>query len=408
VKPKIHFHSDCAFFGGSENMLAVFFNSRKIHDKFEISFSYGYSRAYEDGFNERVKTAVRKYPLKNTYPHWNAGGPGIVRYPAAAAKKLAQYIYFMKNICGIYRIIKREKPDIVHINNGGYPAAYSCSAVVFAAKLAGRDKIVYVVNNVAVPRNTIDRKIDFWIDRFVSRNTARFVTGSNYAGERLKSVLEFKDEQYTRIPNTVLARSRDESQEETRRRLGAGKNDILIGNVALYEERKGQRYLIEAFRELTGEPGAAPGLRLVLEGKGETKGELEEQVKSSGLDSRVTFVEEKNIYNLYNCLDLLVLSSITYEDFPSVILEAMSLGKPVIGTNIAGIPEQIEDGGNGYIVAPRNAGQLKDAMKKIVGDKDLRGKMGRRSQEIFNANFKEAIIIDRYINLWETLLKTRR
>jgi glycosyltransferase involved in cell wall biosynthesis len=385
-------------------MLAVFFNNAKIQKKFELSFSYGYSPAYEEGLNERVKTDVRKYPLKNTSLRRKALGPGILRYFSGAFIKLLQYVYFTKNIMEIYRVIKRVNPDIVHINSSGYPAAYSCSAAVFAAKLAGKNKIVYVVNNVAVPRTSIDRKPDFWIDGFVSRNTTRFVTGSNYAGERLKSVLEFNDNQYVRIPNTIVSRKNDESREDTRKRLGIGSNDILIGNVALYEERKGQRYLIEAFNELTKEPGMEPNVKLILEGKGSMKRKLIELVESYGLKNKVSLREERNIYNLYNCLDLFVLPSIGYEDFPNVILEVMSLGIPVIGTNIAGIPEQIENGGNGYIVEPRDIRQLKDALKKITSDKDLRGKMGRRSREIFEANFKEDMVVDKYINLYEFLL----
>ncbi len=404
MKHKIHFHSDCPFFGGCENMLSVLFNNGKIRDKFELSFSYGYSKEYEDGLNNRVKTYIKKYPLNNTSPRWNVYGPKILRYFLGAIGKLLEYVYFINNIFKIYKVIKKENPDIIHINNGGYPGAYSCSAAVFAAKLAGKDKIIYMVNNIAFPRSSITRKLDFWIDRFVSKSVSRFVTGSNYAGEKLRSVLKFDNAQYIRIPNTIFLRSNDESQEETRKRLGIGSNDILIGNVALYEERKGQKYLIEAFNELSKELGEVLNIRLVLEGRGPMKCELMELVESYSLNSKVLLIEEKNIYNLYNCLDLFVLSSITYEDFPSVILEVMSLGKPVIGTNLAGIPEQIENSRNGYIVEPQDVGQLKEAMKRIVSDKDLREQMGRKSREIFDVNFKEDMIIDKYINLYESLL----
>lgn len=406
MKPKIHFHSDCPFFAGCENMLSVLFNNEKIRDKFELSFSYGYSKEYEEGLNNRVKTYIKKYPI-NTHLHWNRCESKGLRFLLGIFDRLLGYIFFISNILKIYQIIKGEDPDIVHINNGGYPGAYSCSAAVFAAKLAGKDKIIYVVNNVAVPRSSITRKPDFWIDRFVSKNVSKFITGSNYAGEKLRSVLKFNNDQYVRIPNTIASRSSDESKEETRKRLGIGSNDILIGNVALYEERKGQKYLIKAFNELSKELGEALNIRLILEGRGPMKGELMELVKSYGLNSKVLFIEEKNIYNLYNCLDLLVLPSIAYEDFPSVILEVMSLGKPVVGTNIAGIPEQIENSRNGYIVEPEDVGQLKGAMKRIVTDEDLREQMGRKSREIFDANFKESMIIDKYINLYNSLLGVR-
>ena len=388
-------------------MLSVLFNNRKIRNNFELSFSYGYSKEYEEGLNNRVKAYIKKYPL-NTSPRWNVYGSKILRYFLSIVGRFLEYIYFVSNTFKIYKIIKEENPDIVHINNGGYPGAYSCSAAVFAAKLAGKDKIIYVVNNIAVPCSSVSRKLDFLIDRFVSVNVSRFITASNCAGERLRYVLKFNNAQYVRIPNTIVLRSNDESKEETRRRLGVGINDILIGNVAVYEERKGQKYLIKAFNELSKELGEALNMKLILEGRGPMKCELMELVESYDLNSKVLFVEEENIYNLYCCLDLFVLPSIAYEDFPMVILEVMSLGKPVIGTNVGGIPEQIDNGHNGYIVEPKNVGQLKDVIKRIVRDKDLREQMGRKSREIFEANFKEDMIIDKYIDLYESLSKVRR
>ena len=385
-------------------MLSVIFNNKKIRNNFELSFSYGYSKEYEEGLNNRVKAYIKKYPL-NTSPHWNVYGSKILRYFLSIVGKFLEYIYFISNIFKLSKIIKEENPDIVHINNGGYPGAYSCSAAVFAAKLAGKDKIIYVVNNVAVPYSSVSRKLDFLIDRFVSVNVSRFITASNYAGEKLRSVLKFKSTQYCRIHNTIVLRSNDESKEETRKRLGVGINDILIGNVAICEERKGQRYLIKAFRKLCKELGQALNIKLILEGRGPTKCELMKLVENYNLNSKVLFVEEENIYNLYRCLDLFVLPSIAYEDFPTVILEVMSLSKPVIGTNVGGITEQIDNGRNGYIVEPKNVGQLKDVIKRIIRDKDLREQMGRKSREIFEANFKEDMIVDKYINLYESLLK---
>jgi glycosyltransferase involved in cell wall biosynthesis len=389
-------------------MLTVFFNNRKIRDSFDLSFSYGYNPAYEAGLKEKIKIETKTYPLHNTSVSWNASGPGILRYITGIFIKMVQYLYFFKNILSVYHVIKKVNPDIVHINNGGYPGAYSCSAAVFAAKMAGKDKIIYIVNNIAIPRSNWFRKPDFWIDGYVARNTSGFVTGSSYAGESLKSVLKLRDDQHVRIPNTIMARSNDESREETRKRLGLKNDDIVIGNVALFEERKGQRYLIEAFYELTNDMGTVHNLKLVFEGRGTTKHELTELAATYGLNDKVLFVEEKNIYNLYNCLDIFVLPSITYEDFPNVIIEIMSLGKPVIGSRVGGIPEQIEDGRNGFIVTPGNVEQLKDALKRIVSDKNLIEKMGSESRRIYESNYQEDIVMDRYINLYETVLKSQR
>ncbi|MFC1977611.1 glycosyltransferase family 4 protein [Chloroflexota bacterium] len=412
MKYKIHFHSDSWFFSGSQNMLAVLANHKRIRNNFMLSFSYGYSKDYEKGLDKQIRTSIKRYPI-NTHHTNHISMPDnnhkirLFRLLLRGLMALSERVFFFSNIYKIYRIIKKANPDIIHINNSGYPGAYSCSAAVAAAKLAGKDKIVYTVNNIAVPRSSVIRRLDFLLDRFVSKRVTKFVTGSSYAGKRLQSVLGFHDDRHIRIPNTILSRNNDETEEETRKRLSVGNDDILICNVALFEERKGQQYLIEAFNQLCKELGGTLKVKLILEGKGPTKVKLTELVQSNNLNSRVLFIEEENIYNLYNCLDLFVLPSIMYEDFPNVILEVMSLGKPVIGTKIAGIPEQIEDGSNGYVVEPGDILQLKDAMKRIVTDKHLRKQMGRRSREIFDGNFKEDIIIDKYINLYESLLNVK-
>src|SRR5215471_5972290 len=60
---KIHFHSDCAFFAGCENMLANLCSSPAAHTQFNISFSYRNSELYRDGMRERIKVDFVIYPM---------------------------------------------------------------------------------------------------------------------------------------------------------------------------------------------------------------------------------------------------------------------------------------------------------------------------------------------------------
>jgi glycosyltransferase involved in cell wall biosynthesis len=64
------------------------------------------------------------------------------------------------------------------------------------------------------------------------------------------------------------------------------------------------------------------------------------------------------------------------EGFPRTHLEAMSLGLPVVGTNIAGVAEQVVHGTTGLVVPPGNAEALADALARLVADADLRARMG--------------------------------
>ena len=60
---KIHYHSECSFFAGCENMLAVLFNSDELEAAYNISFSFVYSAEYASGYARRVHSAVPLYPL---------------------------------------------------------------------------------------------------------------------------------------------------------------------------------------------------------------------------------------------------------------------------------------------------------------------------------------------------------
>jgi glycosyltransferase involved in cell wall biosynthesis len=403
MKPKIHFHTDCDFFAGCENMLSVLLNDKGFRDRYDVSLSYGYSREYEEGLKKRVNIDFRTYPLK-TILRYRADEPRARTILKKIMNNLFRYPLFAYNAYRIGRVVKKESPDIVHINNGSYPAAYSCSSAVYASRISGVESIVYVVNNIPHQGFSVRRKLEFWMDAYVSKNVSMFVTGSAYAGKKLEETLGFRNEQYMTIPNTIAARKEDETPGETRKRRGISPEDIIIANVGIMEERKGQGYLIEAYWMLLKEIGKEFRTVLVLEGKGPMRESLKKQAHDLGIEDKVRFIEEKNIYNLYNCLDVFVLPSIGKEDFPNVILEVMSLGKPVIGTRIAGIPEQVSDNVNGLIVAPKDAVSLKEALKKLVSDSRLREDMGLESRKTFNERFRRDIIVGKYINLYDSLL----
>jgi glycosyltransferase involved in cell wall biosynthesis len=79
----------------------------------------------------------------------------------------------------------------------------------------------------------------------------------------------------------------------------------------------------------------------------------------------------------------------------------MSLGKPIIGTNLAGIPEEIENNVNGFIVEVNKEEELSDAMLKFIKDRNLIKKMGQKSKEIFEQKFEYNKTIQKIICLYK-------
>ena len=82
----------------------------------------------------------------------------------------------------LYKRFNKLNIDILHVNNGGYPAAFTAYSAVIAARLSGVNKIIYVVNNIAQNYTNPLRWLDKIIDIYIKNKVSFFVTGSINAG----------------------------------------------------------------------------------------------------------------------------------------------------------------------------------------------------------------------------------
>lgn len=156
--------------------------------------------------------------------------------------------------------------------------------------------------------------------------------------------------------------------------------------VASYEEVKGHRYLVEACR-LLRERGVDFALELV--GDGPLRDRTEERIRDHGLDDRVEVagpLPRPEVVRRMRAADAAVLASVRTprgkrEGIPVVLMEAMASGLPVVASDLSGIPELVEDGRTGFLVPPREPGALADALERLAGDAELRGRLGRAGRE---------------------------
>ncbi len=137
--------------------------------------------------------------------------------------------------------------------------------------------------------------------------------------------------------------------------------------------------------------------------------ELVSFVNAHALNDYIKFVgEEKNIADFMQLLDVMILPSVAYEDFPNVVLEAMAFGKPVIATSLAGVPEQVVDGETGFLIAPSNVEELALAITKIYNNAALRLKMGHAAVCKFKEKFTAEIAVKNYIDLYQSKSEERK
>ena len=310
----------------------------------------------------------------------------------------------------LFRLFKKISPDILHINNGGYPGALSARAAAIAAKLAGVPNVLMVVNNMAVGYRLFSRRIEYPLDILIGKSVDLFVTGSAAAAARLSFVLNIPSGGVLAIHNGIDVRKSSASVVDTRQRLGLEKFEgVVLGIVAVMELRKGHQILLEAIAKLSVENKICnQGVTILIEGDGHLRRELINFVYNYKLGGLVKFVGvEKNIVDFMSILDVLILPSVQDEDFPNVILEAMALGKPVIASRLAGIPEQLVDGVTGVLVEPRNVDELGEAIVSLVNKPSLRNEMGHAASARFHDHFTSEIAINNYVNLYSQLSGTR-
>jgi glycosyltransferase involved in cell wall biosynthesis len=122
------------------------------------------------------------------------------------------------------------------------------------------------------------------------------------------------------------------------------------------EKLKGLQTLVSAFSDLNYE--------LIIVGEGGYQEEMEKQIKNIENINYLGFKEGSDLLNIISRSRAVIVPSEWYENCPMNILEAKSMGRPVIGANIGGIPELIQDDIDGYIFEPANVNQLKSAVIK--------------------------------------------
>ena len=198
--------------------------------------------------------------------------------------------------------------------------------------------------------------------------------------------------------------------------LTENKNDPLqILFVGRLERRKGIDVLLKAFEKVWNENRH---VELYIAGndkipyeKGKTIREIfTEKHANSELLNHVYFlgeVSDEQLQELYSKCDIFVAPS-RYESFGLVYLEAMNYAKPVIGTNIGGIPEIIQDQVNGLLIPPDDVSELVQAIITLVKNEDLRISMGRKGREILTHSFTNHIMIERTIDVYNKLLHYQR
>jgi glycosyltransferase involved in cell wall biosynthesis len=145
--------------------------------------------------------------------------------------------------------------------------------------------------------------------------------------------------------------------------------------------------------------------RLLIAGEGPGRKQIEQSIRSSGLENRVEILGHvSDPSTLYRRADAVVISSKS-EGSPNVLLEAMAAGVPVVATRVGGIPEIVSDGQSALLVPPADPLALADAIERVLAEPELARRLAMQASRLVRERFSPAVRMQTLMDIYLQLLQ---
>jgi glycosyltransferase involved in cell wall biosynthesis len=335
---------------------------------------------------------------------------GYVIHPIQIDRRIAP----SANLASIYELtalMRQNQYDLVHVHT---PIAAVLGRI--AAKLAGVKRIVYTAHGFPFHDRSSKSQYRFYftVEKFSALLTDLILSQSNEDVMTAQKSGLCPPEKVRYLGNGVdidrfnRDRLRSAEQAQLRESLAIPNTaNLIVGTIGRLTRKKGSRYLIEAAAKLLTQ---FPNLHiLVIGGQLGTDPEpfqleLVERIQKLGLEKQVTLTGyREDTPELLGLLDIFTLPTFTHEGLPRSILEAMSMGLPVVATDIRGCREAIVHEETGLIIPPQNSEKLAEALSKLLSNHDLRQAYGKAGRKRVEAEYDERIVFERLQTAYQDL-----
>jgi len=408
---KIHYHSDISYFAGCERPLALLLSSDLLRHQASVSFSFGSYDEYQRDLRKFVKEGIREVPVRWRFvkagaraTSWSPGNdepPSAVGWLRGVVRLFRQHLHFAEAFLRMMRLLRRIRPDVLHLNNGGYPGATSVRAAAVAGYCLRIPNVVMVVNNMCVPRVGLERRSQVLQDFLVRRSVSFFITASEEASGALRTCLRLEPDKVVVIPNAVPNVASEQLSVVAKRDSDAQHEGFVISCIAMYEPRKGQSVLLKALARLRDQ-GQLPGdLSVYLVGEGPERAYLQATIEQFKLDSVVHLLGYRPDYRvLLGSTDVLVVPSVDFEDSPLISLEAMQIGVPVVASKFGGLLEQFKDEKAGLLFEPGDADALASVLHRVFEEPNLLKNLSHNGPKVFRERYGLDSFLQAYANVY--------
>ncbi len=318
--------------------------------------------------------------------------------------------YSIRNLYGVQTLrqrvrfaqyLRRERIDVVHSYN-----FYSNAFAIPAARLARVPVVIASIRDNGECWTPWQRRIE----RLVCRMAHGVVVNAEVIKRRLAA--EGYDARRITVihngtqPPAVVPASRTAALREELELPAAAP---VVGMLARLDPIKGIEHFLEAAAQVSAR---RPDVRFLIVGDNRVNVAYREQLtrlaRDLGLEKVVRFTGFRNdVAEVLSLLSVSVLASLS-EGLSNTLLESMAAGIPVVATAVGGNPEAVEQGITGFLVPPKNAAALAEAMCRILNNRDLAAAMGRAGRLRVSEQFSTRAMVSESERLYAQLLAQAR
>lgn len=217
---------------------------------------------------------------------------------------------------------------------------------------------------------------------------------SGAVGENLKHYFEVNEDKIRVVYNAVdmdriIAEYAATNPADVRKTLNLPAGTFVIGSVARLVRDKGHEYLIKAIPKIFDTIiKEFPNIRVLIIGDGPYRRQLEKLTKRLNLGHYITFLgNRRDVIRLLSVVDVFILPAVWREGFGLSMIEAMTVKKPIVVTNICALNTIITPGVNGLMVQPKDSESLAAAICDLLRSAELRRKIGEGGYQFVHDNF---------------------
>lgn len=299
----------------------------------------------------------------------------------------------------LHRLLKEHKTDILH-------------SFLFHANMLGR--IVGRLAGVPVILSSertmrMEGKHRLLLNRLTASLADKILTVSEAVREFAVAKIGITPDRLVTIYNGVdlseFSQSlNSEGIEEAKQELGIDSSHAVVGTVGHLEEEKGCEYLLQAAAQVSAPDGK---VTFLLVGDGSQRAKLENLAEDLSISSSVMFTGYRSdIPRILSIMDVFVLPSL-YEGLPNALLEAMAASRPVVATQVGGIPEVVADGETGILVPRGDSGALARAICVLLEDRERAREMGIAGRKQVERLFSVETMVAKTEALYEKLIREK-